>query len=338
MIQEVCRAIADGTPLPAGGIAHAFLDLVSGSATPAQAGAFLFAMQHYPLDGSDLATCAGILLSHARRITITGPNPPIDTCGTGGDHAMTFNISTAAAFVAAGAGIPVFKHGNRAVTGVSGSADVLGVLGVAPASSQAEADRFLKGCGIAFLPAREYHPALLRLGSIRSELGFRTIFNITGPLCHPAGAVNRVLGVADPGLLHPMADALQRLGVSHALVVSGNGLDELSLDGENRVAELCRGRIRDYQFAAGDLGLSPAPPDVFAVSSPKESAAVIRHLLAGGEGPARDIVLLNAAGAIMVGGGGATLPAALSAAERSIDAGRALASLERAVEISGGSV
>ncbi|WP_211531590.1 anthranilate phosphoribosyltransferase [Methanocalculus chunghsingensis] len=336
MIQSICRSIIEGIPLPPGAIGSAFDDLISGCATPAQAGAFLTALRHHTLTGEDLSLCASYLLSHARPLSFEGAEKAVDTCGTGGDHAMTFNISTAAAFVTAGAGIPVLKHGNRAVTSRSGSADLLAELGVAPGLPAGKVGEALRIAGIAFLPAGQYHPVMRSLAPIRSELGFRTIFNILGPLSHPAGPVNRLLGVADPALLHPMAEALRSLGVRRALVVSGAGLDELALHGENRILELKEGTISEYTLLASDLGLSDAPVASFRVENPVESAGIVRLLLGGEEGPCRDIVLLNAAGAIIAGGGAETFPAALSIAEASIDDGRAAECLRLLAGFSGG--
>ncbi len=335
MIQEVCVAMAEKTPLPQGGLGLAFDDLISGSATPAQAGAFLYALRNRPLTGEDLATCASVLLSHARTITIPGSDRAVDTCGTGGDHSMTFNISTAAAFVAAGAGVPVIKHGNRAQTSRSGSADLLSALGVSIDASEEQVFRSFEEAGIAFLPAQKYHSALKNLAGVRSELGFRTILNISGPLCNPAGPINRIIGVADPGLLRPMAEALRSLGVCKALVVSGDQLDELSLSGENRICELSSGRIDYYTLSAADLGLAEAPRELLRAESPQESAAIISRVLHGGEGPTRDVVLLNAAGAILAGGGAVTFSSALNMAEDAIDSGRALDSLRLLAEITG---
>jgi anthranilate phosphoribosyltransferase len=164
---------------------------------------------------------------------------------------------------------------------------------------------------------------VLRLAKVRSELGFRTIFNAIGPLSHPAGPINRIVGVPDPDLLRPMAGALGSLGVSHALVVSGSGLDELSLDGESRICELRSGVLSEYTLSAPDLGLAPAPIAAFRADSPEESAGIIRSVLHGEEGPCRDIVLLNAAGAILVGGGAADFSRAVALAETSVDSGRA---------------
>ncbi len=336
MIQEVCVAMAENAPLPQGGLGLAFDDLISGSATPAQAGAFLYALSNRTLTGEDLATCASVLLSHARTIVIPGSDRAVDTCGTGGDHSMTFNISTAAAFVAAGAGIPVIKHGNRAQTGRSGSADLLTALGVSIDASEEQVIRSFQEANIAFLSAPTYHPALKTLSGLRSELGFRTILNISGPLCNPAGPINRIIGVADPALLGPMAEALQALGVKKALVVSGDQLDELSLTGENRICELSSGQIDYYTLNAADLGLAEAPRELLVAGSPEESAAIISRVLHGGEGPARDIVLLNAAGAILAGEGSATFSSALKMAEDAIDSGRALESLRLLAEINGG--
>ena len=337
MIQEVCVAMAEDAPLPQGGLGLAFDDLISGSATPAQAGAFLYALRNRTLTGEDLATCASVLLSHARRITIPGSDRAVDTCGTGGDHSMTFNISTAAAFVAAGAGVPVIKHGNRAQTSRSGSADLLTALGVCIDASEERVIRSFQEANIAFLSAPTYHPALKTLAGVRSELGFRTIFNISGPLCNPAGPINRIIGVADPALLGPMAEALQRLGVKKALVVSGDQLDELSLTGENRICELSSGQIDYYTLTAADLGLAEAPRELLVAESPEESAATISRVFQGGDdGPARDIVLLNAAGAILAGGGSAGFSSALKMAEDAIDSGRALESLRLLAEITGG--
>ena len=258
----------------------------------------------------------------------------LDTCGTGGDGKGTFNISTAAALVAAAAGVPVAKHGNRSISSRSGSADVLAALGVAIDLTPAQAAAALDRIGIAFLFAPKLHPAMREVMPVRRELGFRTIFNILGPLTNPAGARRQVLGVyADP-LVDLVAGVLARLGSDHALVVHGSdGLDELTTTGPSRVAEVKEGRIRTWTLEPGDVGVPLAAPEDLGGGDPEENAAAMLRVLDGEEGPLADVTILNAGAAIWVGGRAAGLAEGVAAARDVLASGAASRKLDELREV-----
>jgi anthranilate phosphoribosyltransferase len=253
----------------------------------------------------------------------------VDTAGTGGGTVTTFNISTAAAFVVAGAGAPVAKHGNRSFTSKSGSADVLEALGVRIELTAEQMAAVLDEAGIVFMYAPLLHPAMRHVGPVRRGLGVRTMMNILGPLTNPAGARRQVIGVADPGLLDLIPDALVELGHLHALVVHGApGIDEVSPLGSTEVAEVREGRVHRYTLALSDLGLEPVDEAGLAGGEPEDNARVIEQVLAGQEGAARTAVVLNAAAAILTAGVASAWPEAVTLARSSIDEGRARQSLE----------
>jgi anthranilate phosphoribosyltransferase len=256
--------------------------------------------------------------------------PLVDTCGTGGDAIKTFNVSTAAAFVAAGAGVAVAKHGNRSVTSKCGSADVLEALGIRFDLTPEECGRAIDEVGLGFMFAPSYHPAMKHAGPVRRELGVRTVFNMLGPLTNPAGAEAQVLGVYSRALTEVHAGVLRNLGSRRAFVVHGaGGLDEMSSFGETRVTELNDGELRSYDLSPEEAGIRRAAgPEAVRGGSPEENARTLVSVLEGEQGPARDIVLLNAAAAIAAGGLAATLAAAVPMAAEAIDSGRALGKLE----------
>ncbi|MDP3655633.1 MAG: anthranilate phosphoribosyltransferase, partial [Brevundimonas sp.] len=256
----------------------------------------------------------------------------IDTCGTGGDGQHTFNISTAAALVLAGAGLKVAKHGNRALSSKSGSSDVLSALGVNLAASPAQQRRSLDQAGIAFLFAPAYHGAMRHVGPVRAELGFRTVFNLLGPLSNPAGAKRQVMGVYDPRLLEPLAEVLGRLGATRAWTVHGQGLDELTTTGETEVAEWKDGAVRRFTVTPEDAGLPRADLAALRGGDAEENAAALRALLDGATGAYRDIVLLNAAAALVVADRAADLAEGAALAAAVIDDGRASTALADLVE------
>ena len=306
-----------------------FEGIFDGHVGPARVGELLRALQRRGETADELAGAARVL--RARAVAVGGvPAEAIDTCGTGGDGAGTFNISTAAAFVVAGAGVPVAKHGNRAASGGVGSADVLEALGVKLDLPLARAAECLRAVGLVYLHAPVHHPAMKQVAPIRRELGIRTIFNLLGPLVNPAGVKRQVIGVPRERLLAPMADALRRLGAEHAWVVCGDDrFDELALCGPTQVAAVRAGTVERFEVRPEALGLGPAPLDTLVVRSVTESAERIRAVLEGARGPARDVVCLNAAAALVVGGVSPDLHGGLTRAGASIDQGHARRVLER---------
>jgi len=271
----------------------------------------------------------------AKAIPVTIAEPVVDTCGTGGDGAHTFNISTAAAFVTAGAGLRVAKHGNRAMSSQCGSADVLEALGVKIDLNAEQVKRCLEEVGIGFMFAPVFHPAMKYAGAPRREIGIRTVFNILGPLTNPAGAKAQVLGVADGLLLEKLASVLQGLGCRHALVVHGeDGLDEITITRNTRVCELKDGNIRNYSISPDDFGLPQASLDSLAGGTLEENAASLRRVLTGTPGPQQDVVLMNAAAALLAGDRVNTLQEGVDLAREVIDSGHALAKLEQLIEFS----
>jgi anthranilate phosphoribosyltransferase len=271
---------------------------------------------------------ASVLIKKKRGFTFD--RPLLDTCGTGGDGAQSFNVSTAVAFVAAAAGVHVAKHGNRSVSSRCGSADVLEALGAVVDLGPDASESVLRDAGLCFLYARRFHPAVGRVAPVRQALGIRTLFNWLGPLANPARATHQLLGVAERRLVEPVARVLAGLGVSRALVVhGGGGFDELSLSGEN-VAVVVEGGGADrmLRVSAADLGLAQAGPDALLGGDAPENAAILRRIFAGEAGARRDIVVLNAAAALWVAGAAPDLHAAARRAEQLIDSGAAAGALE----------
>jgi anthranilate phosphoribosyltransferase len=263
-------------------------------------------------------------------VASSAPDLLVDTCGTGGGAVTTFNISTAAALVAAGAGVAVAKHGNRSFTSKCGSADVLEALGVAIELSPERMGEVLEEVGIVFMFAPLLHPAMRHVGPVRRALGISTIMNILGPLTNPAGARRQVVGVADPALLGLIPDALRELGHLRALVVHGApGMDEVSPTGPTRVVELRDGRLQEYEITPGQLGVEPAEPEGLSGGEPRHNADVIESVLAGEQGSPRTAVVVNAAAALLVGDAAEDWQTAARLAEASIDEGRAAAALAR---------
>ncbi|MCS7178145.1 MAG: anthranilate phosphoribosyltransferase [Anaerolineae bacterium] len=305
--------------------------VMQGEATPAQIGGFLIALRMKGETVEEIAGFARAMRRHAVPVP-TRRAPLVDTCGTGGDRSGTFNISTAAAFVVAGAGLPVAKHGNRSVSSHCGSADVLEALGVNLDLTPEAVARCVDEIGIGFLFAPRFHPAMKHAIGPRREMGVRTVFNVLGPLTNPAGAQVQVLGVYDPDLTETLAGVLGSLGCQAAFVVHGaDGLDELSTTGPNRVSWLQNGSIRTFILDPEDLGLPRAPLSALQGGVAAENAAIIRSILQGEQGPRRDVVLLNAAAALVAGNCAADLREGLSLAAWSVDSGAALEKLETLV-------
>jgi anthranilate phosphoribosyltransferase len=306
--------------------------LMRGEATPAQIGGLLVGLRIKGETVAELTGAARAMRAHATRIHPRAA-VVVDTCGTGGDQRGTFNISTAAALIAAGAGLTVAKHGNRAMSGTVGGADVLEALGV---NIDLPPER-IAGCiddvGIAFLFAQAFHPAMRHAAGPRRELGVRTIFNLLGPLSNPAGARHQVMGVFAAQWTEPLARTLGNLGAVHALVVHGqDGLDELSVTAPTQVSEWKDGAVRTYEVTPEGLGFARCRPEDLEGGSREVAASIIRGILAGAAGPRSDIAVLNAAAAIYVGGQAVTIAAGIRTAQESIRSGRARQKLERLIE------
>ena len=302
--------------------------IMAGEVTPAQIGAILTALSMKGAKSQELAGFAGAMREFAVPFPHGMNGALLDTCGTGGDGYQTFNVSTAAAFVVAGAGLPVVKHGNRSVTSRCGSADVLSALGVNLEIPPERMAGILRATGIAFLFAPLYHPAMRRVQGIRQELGFRTIFNLLGPLTNPAGAGIQLLGVYRPEIIGTMAEALRLLGAERAMVVHGEGLDEITTTGPTRVAELADGSVREYTIHPGEFGIPLSSVDDLRGGEAAENARMFREILSGEPGAARDAVLMNAGAAIYLGGLARSIAGGISCAEESVDSGMALQKLE----------
>ncbi len=305
--------------------------LMGGEASPSLVGAILTALAMKGETVEEIAGMAETMRALATAIPATA-RPLVDTCGTGGDHSGTFNISTTAAFVTAGAGVHVAKHGNRSASSLCGSADVLEALGVNLDLSPEKVAECIDQIGIGFLFARNLHTAMKHVGPIRAELKLRTVFNILGPLTNPAGADGQVMGVFDRTLIAPLAEVLLQLGSRHVFVVAGSdGLDELTLTGPTFVAEGRDGAVTTYEVTPEAFGLSRADAASLKGGDGPVNAAILRAVLSGEAGPHRDIVLLNAAPALVAGGKAASLDEGIRVAEASIDSGAALNKLEELI-------
>ena len=278
---------------------------MTGNATPSQMGALLMALRVRGETVDEITGAARIM--RAKAVAIDAPAGTIDTCGTGGDGSGSFNISTASALVAAACGVPVAKHGNRALSSRSGSADVLTALGVNIEAELTVVRRCLWEIGIGFLMAPRHHSAMRHVAPTRVELGTRTIFNLLGPMSNPAGARRQLVGVFAPEWTRPMAEVLGRLGAERAWVVHGAGLDELTTAGVTKIAEFNDGRVIEFEIVPEEAGLKPARADDLKGGEPAHNAALMRDLLGGARGPLRDIVLLNSAAALVVAGKADTL-------------------------------
>jgi anthranilate phosphoribosyltransferase len=312
--------------------AHAFFAAcLRGEPTPAQVAAAVTALRIRGETVDEIAAFASAMRDAA--LTLDHPYDVIDTCGTGGDGAHTFNISTAAALVLAGAGLKVAKHGNRALSSRSGSSDVLAVMGVNLAATPAQQRRALDEAGIAFLFAPTWHGAMRHVGPVRAEIGFRTVFNLLGPLSNPASAKRQVMGVYDPRLLEPLVEVLGRLGATRAWTVHGQGLDELTTTGSTEVAEWRDGAVRRFVVTPEDAGLPRASIETLRGGDAETNAIALRALLDGATGPYRDVVLLNAAAALVVGDRAADLAEGAELAAAAIDEGRAAQALTDLVRV-----
>lgn len=319
--------VAAGAALTEAEAEQAFEVIMSGAATPSQIGGFLMALR---VRGETVAEIAGAAkVMRAKAHAVSAPPGAIDTCGTGGDGAGTWNISTAAALVAAGCGAPVAKHGNRAMSSKSGAADVLAALGVNLDADMALVERALAEANICFLMAPRHHAAMRHVGPTRVELGTRTIFNLLGPLANPAGAKRQLMGVFSAHWVEPLAHVLHRLGSEAAWIVHGSdGLDEITVTGPTTVAELADGHVRTFEVTPEDAGLSRWPAADLKGGDGAANAEALRGVLAGKPGAYRDIVLLNAAAALVVAGKAADLRLGAEMAADSIASGAARKALD----------
>ena len=334
MIQEAIRDLIAGADLGRAKMRAVMEQIMSGQATDAQIGAFLVALRIKGETIDEIAGGAEVMREKATPIVTVRPDP-IDTCGTGGDDSGTFNISTTVAFVACGAGLAVAKHGTRSISSQCGSSDVLTALGVNVEAAPEKVGECIDEVGIGFLFAIALHGAMKHAVGPRRELATRTVFNILGPLTNPAGAKRQLLGVFDGALTEALAGVLRELGSERALVVHGSdGLDEITLTGPTQVSELRDGLVSTRQIHPGDFGLQTVSAEALKGGDADCNARILRGVLDGEEGPQRDVVLLNAAAAIVVGGLAEDIIAGLEVAQESIDSGKARQALDRLVEVS----
>lgn len=326
---------ADGAVLDEQEAEAAFDAIMSGDAEPVESAAFLVALKMRGEASSELVGAARALRS--RVLKVEAPIGAIDTVGTGGDHSGTFNISTAAALVVAACGVPVAKHGNRAATSKSGAADVLQELGVNLDVTPATVERSLREINIGFLFAQKHHSAFKNVSELRKQLGFRTIFNLIGPLCNPAGATRQLVGVYDRKWMKPLAEALARLGSERAWVVHGSdGLDEITTTGVTYAIEMHNGAFREFEITPEEIGLKRSMPEELKGGDAATNAAALRTLLHGRGGPYRDIAVMNSAAALVIAGKVTDLKAGAEMARNALTNGHAAKVLAGLVAITNG--
>ncbi|AZO23775.1 MULTISPECIES: anthranilate phosphoribosyltransferase [unclassified Mesorhizobium] len=326
--------VATGAPLSFEEAREAFDIIMSGDATPGQIGGFLMALR---VRGETVSEISGAVATmRAKMLRVEAPDGAIDIVGTGGDNSHSVNISTASAFVIAAAGVPVAKHGNRGLSSLTGSADVLTALGVKIDISPETIGRCIHEAGVGFMFAPAHHPAMKHVGPTRVELGTRTIFNLLGPLSNPAGVSRQMVGVFLPEWILPVAETLKALGADHAWVVHGDGYDEITTTGETQVAELAGGEIRTFTLTPEAVGLKRHTKEELRGGDAAYNAKALRDMLGGAAGAYRDTVLMNAGAGLVVAGKATTLADGIAAAAQAIDSGRALAVLDKLIEISNG--
>ncbi len=331
-LRQAVQELARGASLSAEAAAAAFAVLMRGEATAVETAALLMGLRTKGETADEVAGAARALRGAMLRVPTDSPDGAVDTCGTGGGRVGTLNLSTAAAFVVAGAGVPVAKHGNRSFTSRSGSADVLEALGVDIQLSAQRAGEVLRDAGLVFLFAPNFHPAMRHAGPVRKELGITTIMNLLGPLANPAGVTRQVVGVADQSRAPLMAGALARLGARHALVLHAEvGMDEVSPSGATRVWEICDGTVTEWRIDPRTLGLGCEDLDDLAGGEPADNAERIERLLQKGDGPpaVRCAVLLNAAAGLYVSGRGWTFEESAARATEALASGAGAAALQR---------
>ncbi len=325
--------VATGASLTRDEAAKAFDLMMSGAATPSQMGALLMALR---VRGETIEEITGAVTTmRAKMLRVDAPPNAIDVVGTGGDASGTYNISTLASLIVAGAGVPVAKHGNRALSSKSGAADVLTALGVKIDLPPEQVGRCITEAGIGFMFAPAHHPAMKNVGATRVELGTRTIFNLLGPLSNPAGVKRQMVGVFSRQWVEPLAEALKNLGSEAAWVVHGSdGLDEITICGPTTVAALENGKVRTFEIKAEDVGLTPCKAEDLRGGDAAHNAAALLDVLKGSKGPHRDVAVMNAGAALVVSGKAANLKAGVVLAQQSIDSGEAKKRLDRLVAVS----
>lgn len=332
MIKDAIGKIVKGVDLTTEEMVSVMEEVMTGGASPAQIGSFITALRMKGETVPEITGAAKVMREKATRVDVPLDlhETLIDTCGTGGDESMTFNISTATAFVAAGSGLTVAKHGNRSVSSKSGSADVLKALGVNIEAEVSNVENCLSEAGIGFLFAPLLHGAMKYAAPVRREIGIRTFFNVLGPLTNPAGAKRQLMGVYDPVLTDILAKVLANLGSTHAFVVRGeDGLDEITLADGTKITELKDGSIRTYHITPEDFGFERCRPEDLKGGGPEENAEIIIGVLNGEKGPARDVVLMNGGAAIAAGGLAGSIEEGIALARGAIDSGEAMKRLEK---------
>lgn len=334
-IREALQRISEGESLSSEEMYGLLERIVSGEATDAQIGAFIMGTKMKGETVDEIVGAAKFFRERATKVPVENPDEIVDTCGTGGDRSGTFNVSTVTAFVVAGAGVKVAKHGNRSVSSKCGSADFLERVGARIDLPAEKVGRMIEEIGIGFMFAPLFHPAMRRVIGPRREVGVRSIFNLVGPLSNPAGARRQLLGVFSDSLVETLVRVLPRIGVKRAFVVHGkDGIDEVSISSPTLVGELKGEEIRVYELSPEDFGLRRSEIGNVCVENPEESVRMGLSVLEGEEGPPRDMVLMNSALAIVASGKTDDLKTALDMAKESIDSGRAKRKLEEFVEVS----
>ncbi len=331
-LRGLVQKVSTGASLTRMEIQTALKSMMTGDATAAQMGAFLMAMRVRGETVDEITGAAEFLRAHMTGVA--APADAVDIVGTGGDSHGTFNVSTCAALVAAGAGLKVAKHGNRSVSSKAGASDVLAALGVKLDITPETVSRCIEGAGVGFMWAPLHHPAMKHWAPVRAELGVRTIFNVLGPICNPAGVKRQIVGVYSLELVEPIAHVLNNLGSEHVWVVHGHdGMDEMTTTGATRVAELRGGMVKTFEVTPADAGLLPARLSDLVGGDAETNAAAIRDVLADKKGPFRDIVLLNTAAALVVAGRADGLSAGVDLAAGAIQSGAAQGALDKLIEI-----
>ncbi|MBN1961333.1 MAG: anthranilate phosphoribosyltransferase [Deltaproteobacteria bacterium] len=333
MIQQAITKLIARLDLTRDEMAAVMSEIADGTATPALMGAFLTTLRAKGETVEEIAGAAQVMRQRAERIKVNR-EVFVDTCGTGGDGSNSFNISTTAAFVVAGAGVTVAKHGNRSVSSRCGSADVLAAVGVNVEASVDVVERCIDQVGIGFLFAQKLHPAFKSVAMVRRELGLRTIFNVLGPLANPAGARHQVMGVFDQALVPQIGQVLANLDAKHAFVVHGDGYDEIAVTGATTVCEVNNNQVKNYEISPSDLGLKTWNREEIKGGDITLNARIMQEVLAGSNGAQRDAVLANAAAAIVAAGVAATLAEGIKLAATSIDSGAAKNKLKELVQVS----
>ncbi|WP_029002438.1 anthranilate phosphoribosyltransferase [Azorhizobium doebereinerae] len=331
--RPLLNKVATGAVLTRDEAAYAFDKMMSGETTPSQMGALLMGLR---VRGETVDEIVGaVSVMRAKMLPVTAPEASVDVVGTGGDASGSYNISTCASFIVAGAGVPVAKHGNRALSSKSGAADVLAALGIRIDLQPAAISRCIAETGIGFMFAPSHHPAMKNVGPTRVELGTRTIFNLIGPLSNPAGVRRQMVGVFAKGWIAPLAEVLKALGSARAWVVHGSdGLDEITISGTTDVASLEDGRVHTFEISPEDVGLSRAAPEALRGGDAQHNARALRAVLEGHPGAYRDVALMNAGAALLIAGHARSLQEGVEMARASVDTGAALARLDHLARVS----